>query len=111
MYLRNLVAAATLLPILAVTGHAAQLQPIAAQPIQFGSISGSAYYTEDPDGYRVVATLSAGEETRPVRFETVLAPGQTVVLSAPGAVGTTPEKLEISRDADNVVIRQVSLTN
>jgi hypothetical protein len=111
MNLRSFVAAAAILPILAASGHATDLRPIEAQPIQFGAVTGTAYYTEDPDGYRLVATLTTAEATRPVRFEAVLAPGQTILLSAPGKPGSAPETLAISRDADSVTIAQTPLTN
>jgi hypothetical protein len=100
MNLRSFVAAAAILPILAASGHATDLRPIEAQPIQFGAVTGTAYYTEDRDGYRVVATLATAEATRPVRFEAVLAPGQSILLSAPGKPGMAAETLTIRAVSD-----------
>ena len=110
MDLRNVVAAA-FLPVFAGSAFASDLHPISARPIALGTVSGTAYYTDEPEGYRVVATLAAGEDTVPVRFEAVLAPGQTVLLSAPRAAGEAAETVAISRDGDGVVVREATLTN
>ena len=110
MDLRNLVAAA-FLPLFAGSDFAAELQPITAQPIQLGPVSGTAYYTDEADGYRVVATLWSDEATTPIRIKAVLASGETVLLSAPRAAVEAPETVAISRVADRVVVREATLTN
>ena len=110
MDLRNLAAAA-FLPIFAGSAFASDLHPISARPIELGPVSGTAYYTDEPAGYRVVATLVSGETSVPVRFEAVLAPGQTVLLSAPRAAGEAADTVAISREADAVVVRDATLTN
>ena len=48
-----------------------------------------------------------------LRFEAVLAPGQSVVLSSPRGAGAPPDAVEISRRADSVVVRKAAaaLTN
>ncbi len=85
-------------------------EPGRAQSIDLGAVSGVAYYTVERDGFHVVATLAQrGEDTAaPVRVEAVLAPGQSVVLSSPRGVGTPPDAVEISRQADAVLVRKAA---
>ncbi|MBR1202828.1 hypothetical protein JQ562_24605 [Bradyrhizobium sp. AUGA SZCCT0051] len=78
------------------------LRPIEAQSIHLGDVSGVAYYTVEPDGYRVVTTLSQGEAGTAVRFVSVLAPGQRALLSTPNQAGA----VEISRNGDSVTVRK-----
>ncbi len=85
------------------TAQAGELQPIAAQSISLGGVAGVAYYTVEPDGYRVVATMAAQDGT-PIRFVATLAPGQEVVISAPGKVGEKESQLVLARMGDRLVI-------
>ena len=110
MSLRRLLLAATALP-LAAAAQAAELAPVRAELVRFGPVSGIVYYTDDTGGYRVVATVSSGHDEPPIRFEAVLAPGQTMTLSTPREAGRDPETVEIARDADHVVVRAPTLTN
>jgi hypothetical protein len=80
------------------------LRPIEGQSINFGDLSGVAYYTVEPDGFRVVATLAQGEAGTPIRVVSVLARGQRVVLSTPHQAGV----LEISRNGDSLVMRKTN---
>ena len=84
--------------------HANGLRPIEGRSIDFGDVSGVAYYTVEPDGFRVVTTLAQGERGTPIRFVSVLAPGQRVVLSTPQAAGA----LEISRNGDSLLVRKAN---
>ncbi|MEQ1952119.1 hypothetical protein [Mesorhizobium sp. CN2-181] len=94
-------------------GHATagELKPMAARSIDLGTMSGVAYYTVEPAGFHVVATLAAAESGAPVRFEAVLASGQAIKLSTPREVGMPPIMVEISRVADQVVIEQAAAIN
>ncbi|MGD9511892.1 MAG: hypothetical protein AB7I59_17905 [Geminicoccaceae bacterium] len=111
MTLRTLLASAILVPFAATAAHAAELAPIAAHDIRLGPVSGIVYYTDEPGGYRVVATLASDEDSRPVRFEAVLAPGQTMLLSSPREAGVAAETVEIVREADHLVVREPALIN
>ncbi len=94
----------------AVAAH--ELKPVAAEAIDLGEVSGVAYYTVERDGFHVVATVaSEGGEGRPVRLEAILAPGQSVTLSAPGALGDGPDVVEITRSNDRVLVRKTALVN
>src|SRR5688572_1781654 len=68
--------------------------------IQLGHFDGSVYYTIEPDGYRVVATLASGLEPLPIRFVSTLGPGQSVMISVPRAVGEPPVDLQIVRNGE-----------
>ena len=99
-----LVMAATVLllsgPLQAATTHP---KPLQGGSINIGVVSGTGFYTIEPEGFRVVITLTKGTE-RPVRFETVLAPGQSVILSAPREIGAESEVIEIVREGDELVV-------
>lgn len=43
-----------------------------------------------------------------MRVEALLAPGQSVTLSTPRGVGEAPEVVEISRQADAVLVRKTA---
>ena len=86
--------------------YADGLQPVEARSLDLGIVSGVAYYTVEPEGFRVVATPSQpGESTTPVRVEALPGQGQRVILSTPHDVGVASELVEISRQADTVLIR------
>ena len=91
--------------------HANELRAVEARSIDLGEISGVAYYTVERDGFRIVATLAQGEAGTPVRFEAVLAPGQSVVLSTPREAGAAPNAVEISRQNDRVLVHEAVVAN
>jgi hypothetical protein len=88
-----------------------ELRPIEGRGIDLGAVSGVAYYTVERDGFRVVATFAQGETGTPVRFEAVLAPGQSVVLSTPREAGAAPRAVQISRQNDRVLINDAVVVN
>jgi len=90
--------------------HAEGIRPTEGRSIDLGELSGVAYYTVERDGFRVVATLAAGEAGTPLRVEAMLAAGQSIMLSVPRAVGILPHSVEISRQADEVLVRD-AVTN
>ena len=91
--------------------HANELRAVEARSIDLGEISGVAYYTVERYGFRIVATLAQGEAGTPVRFEAVLAPGQSVVLSTPREAGAAPNAVEISRQNDRVLVHEAVVAN
>jgi hypothetical protein len=86
------------------TIHATGLRPIEGRSIDLGDVSGIAYYIVESDGFRVVATLAQGETGTPIRFVSVLAPGQRVVLSTP----YQPGAIEISRNGNSLLVRKTN---
>jgi hypothetical protein len=79
---------------------AAELAPGSGHSIHLPDFSGVIYYTIEHDGYRVVATLASGPEAPPIRFISMLGPGQRVVISVPGAAGKPSKDFEIVRNGD-----------
>lgn len=104
MSIRSAVLAATFSLATLGAAHADGLQPMQAQSIDLGEMSGVVYYTVERDGFHVVTTLVQGEAGIPVRAVSVLAPGQSVVLST----GIATSAVEISRQADTVVVREAA---
>ena len=71
---------------------------------------GTAYYTDERDGYRVVATLAQqGEGATPVRVKALLAPGQSITLSTPHAAGETPETVQTSRQGGTLLVLKAAV--
>jgi predicted transcriptional regulator len=99
-----------LLATLALAGatHAEDLQPLRGKSIELGATTGVAYYTVADDGFRVVATLAAGEAVAPVRFVATLSSGQSVVLSVPQASNEAAREVEIKRTGDAITVSDVS---
>lgn len=84
--------------VLAATGAgAAELMPGAGQSLGLGDFTGVVYYTVEPAGYRVVATIAEGEEGTPVRFLGMLAEGQVMAISVPGGPGQADLQVEFAR--------------
>ena len=108
MLIRSALLAATL--TLATLGavHGDSVQPMHARTIDLGEVTGVAYYTVESDGFHVVTTLVQGETGTPVRIVNVLAPGQSVVFSTPREVGVAPIEVEISRQADTLLVRKAA---
>ncbi|MGQ7792814.1 hypothetical protein ACUN0C_10435 [Faunimonas sp. B44] len=82
---------------------AADLRPAAGASVRLGDVSGVAFYTVEPEGYRVVVTLAASG-SQPMRFVATLSSGQSVTLSVPGPVGAAAAELTIARIGDSVEI-------
>jgi hypothetical protein len=104
MSIRNILFAVAFGIASVAAAHADGLRPIEGKSIDLGGMSGIAYYTVEPDGFHVVATLAQGETGTPIRVVSVLAPGQRVVLSTPQQAGA----IEISRKGDSVLVRQAN---
>ncbi|MGY4472731.1 hypothetical protein [Bradyrhizobium sp. USDA 3364] len=102
MSIRSTILAAALTLASLGAAHASTLRPIEGQSIHLGDVSGVVYYTVEPDGYRVVTTLAHGEAGTPIRFVSVLAPGQRALLSTPNQAGA----LEISRNGAGLTVRK-----
>lgn len=113
MKIRGALVASTLAVTLVASAYAGggSLRPIQTRQIDLGAMTGVAYYTVEDSGYRVVAVLSQGEEGTPVRFEAILADGQSVTLSTPNAVDTAPTAVQISRQNGRVLVQQAVYTD
>lgn len=78
--------------------------------IDLGNVNGVAYYTEEAGRFHVVATV-AQKEGQPIRVETMLAPGQSFVLSTAKEGDVVPTSVELSREANDLLVRTVAVTN
>lgn len=78
---------------------AAELAPRSGYSIHLTGINGTLYYTVQPDGYRVVATVASAEGS-PVRLAATLRAGQRMMISVPQTVDQPAVDLEILRDGD-----------
>jgi hypothetical protein len=83
------------------------MRPIEAKSIHLGEVTGVAYYTVEPDGFHVVTTLAQGEARTPIRIVSVLASGQSVILSTPQQTGS----IEISRNGDKVLVQKARVVS
>jgi hypothetical protein len=86
------------------------LHPIRAETLDLGSTRGSAYYVPKQDGYHLVATLFSGGANTPVRFNAVLATGQSASVSVPGPAGTLAHEITFSHSADGLVVHETPET-
>lgn len=104
MTFRTFTAAAALVAALTGNASAETIKPLDGGSVSLGDLAGVAYYTAEPKGYRVVVTLARTDAARAVRFETVLASGQSVTLSTPQEFGAAADAVEISRTGDTVAV-------
>ncbi|MDX8450345.1 hypothetical protein [Mesorhizobium captivum] len=95
---------------LASTGVSAadELLPGNGYSIHLASFDGVIYYTVGQDGFRVVATLASGAEGLPIRYSTMLQPGQRIVLSVPQSVDQPSVDVEFMRDGNAVLVTNLS---
>jgi hypothetical protein len=81
-------------------------KPIQAQRLDLGGVAGIAYYTVEPDGFHVVATLAQfGEDGIPLRVQSVLNAGQRPEFSTPGVIGVEPATITLERQGEKLVVR------
>src|SRR5262245_22786927 len=84
--------------------YASELTEIQAASIDVSGFRGVVYYTSESDGYRVVTTISEGENGLPLRFEASLLDGQKVIISVPGKLGEAAHALEVRRVHSTVTV-------
>ena len=92
---------AALLPV--GIGQADELHPVQGGSLHLGADDGSIYYTVEPDGYRLVVTVTATPAEAPIRFVATLQSVQSVVLSVARAPGEPPNEVLIRRIGDRLV--------
>ena len=61
--------ALAMLCLAATPGQAGELSAMEAGSVDLGGFYGVVYYTNEQDGYHVIATIAEGESGLPVRFE------------------------------------------
>lgn len=107
----NLIGGVVAFGLAASPLHAGELSAMAGESIHLGGFYGVFYYTNENDGYRVIATLAEGEAGVPVRFSATLAEGQSATISVPGKLGEPEQSLEMSRSGDKLTITDVGPSN
>ena len=98
----KMITAAAILVGLASGASAADLKAASGHTIHLGAVNGSAYYTVEDGGLRLVATVAGGETAAPVRFISTLADGQAMTISVPASGGV--EELTFRRIGDRLVV-------
>ena len=100
------VAALAAIILLPATASAGQLEAGSLDVAHLGSVSALTYYTQEEDGFRVVTTLQEDGRDAPVplRFVTVLEPGQRAAVSVPAGLGEKAWVLELVREGDGLVV-------
>jgi hypothetical protein len=88
---------------------AAELKPLDAGSFDVGAYHGIVYFSDEQDGYRVVATIANGETGLPVRFEATLTPTQNLSISVPGKLGEQSRVFTISRAGTALVIEPMPI--
>lgn len=101
--LKSLAVCALLLGTTVV--QAEEIRPLGARSIQLGSVNGVAYFTQERDGFRIVATIADGEDGTPIRVSATLADGQSLRVSVPHGAGEMEEAMEFFRDGDVLGLR------
>lgn len=85
-------------------GAASELAPGNGHSLRLRGFDGVVYYTVEPDGYHVVATLAAGTDAPAIRFIATLAPGQSMTISVPQEVGEPSLDLEVARTGEALTV-------
>ncbi|RWJ21523.1 MAG: hypothetical protein EOR26_30410 [Mesorhizobium sp.] len=102
----NLIGGVVAFGLTASPLHAGELSAMAGESIRIGGLHG-VLYTNDNDGYRVIATMADGEAGAPVRFSATLSEGQSATISVPGKLGEPDQSLEMSRSGDKLTVTEV----
>lgn len=103
---RNFIGGLAAICLAATPLHAGELSAMAGESIDLGRFHGVVYYTNEDDGFRVVATIADGEAGLPMRFSATLADNHTAAISVPGKLGEAAHSLEISRSGDKLTLKE-----
>ncbi len=105
----QLLLAAALAASFATAATAQTITPAQYRGIKLGPVAGDVYYTVHRDGFHVTATFAPrAEAATPLRFETILAPNQSVTISTPRGAGEPAKSVEITRVSDRVIVHEAT---
>jgi hypothetical protein len=92
--------------IILVAGEvgAGSIEPIEGKSVDLGTFGRVAYYTINPDGYRLVVTLTPRGADTPVRFIATLAPGQYVTVSTPRKPGEPAVEVHFQHQGESLFV-------
>jgi hypothetical protein len=88
--------------------QAGEITDLQAESIDVGDFHGIVFYTDEHDGYRVVATIAQGETGLPVRFEATISETQKLSISVPRKLGERSHVIEISRAGGKLLVARPS---
>lgn len=93
--------------------QAQELAPMEGRSVTLGALQGIAYYTTQPEGDRVVATLADPDKGTPFQVIATLAPNQRLELSVPRAAGQPAIAVVFERRGEHVYMEnnETRLTN
>jgi hypothetical protein len=103
--MKTLASTLTLIFIVAAGAvHGEELEQMQGKSFSLGPLTGVAYYVRTEAGYKVIATLAAGETGTPMRVAATLLAGQTLEISVPNGVGEAATALQIARVGDSLTV-------
>ena len=105
----HIIGATAACGLIAAAANADRLHPVEGRTLEFGPMHASVYYTEDGSGDRVVATVIAGPESTPMRLIATLQPGQSLILSVPGAAGTPAVGFRLTQESGGVGVSALGI--
>jgi hypothetical protein len=94
----------------AMPADAGELKPLDGASFDVGAYHGVVYFTDEQDGYRVVATIADGETGLPVRFEATLQGTQNLSISVPGKLGEQSHVFVVSRAGAGLLIEPTPIS-
>ena len=97
-------------PTLRVETQERAIGPQQGLVFSLGAAIGVAYFTLEPAGFRLVATIQ-GAEGSPVRFTATLAPEQAATVSVPGKVGEQATEVSFLRRGEQLVVKPAASAN
>jgi hypothetical protein len=109
--MKTLLSAAALAIVGVVSVQAADIAPVSGHWTKLGKhFSALVYYIDEPDGFHVAVTTQQGKRRKAAvaRFETVLASGQSAVVSIPRAAGEASARVVLSNAGDHLHIAEPS---
>jgi hypothetical protein len=81
-----------------------EIAALQGQDFVLGDTMGVAYFTTEPGGLRLVATVKSNQGS-PVRFVATLAPEQTATVSVPGRVGEEATEVSFVRRGERLIVK------
>ena len=109
--MKTFLATAALVIAGVVMAQAADIASVTGHWTKLGKhFSALVYYIDEPDGFHVAVTTQQGKRRKAAvaRFETVLALGQSAVVSIPRAAGEAPARVVLSNAGDHLHIAEPS---
>jgi hypothetical protein len=98
------------MPMLQVETQERSIGPKQGLVFSLGATIGVAYFTLEPAGFRLVATIQSAAGA-PVRFTALLAPEQAATVSVPGKAGEQATEVSFLRRGEQLVVKPAVSAN